>query len=231
MRRTFRRLRGRHGVTARRVAVRASRPWYWRLLIPFVALAVGYALAYWQLSNGEHFQAAAESEQVHALVAQLVSAERRLQVEHAAQSNLAKEISSLQDEMLTLKEEVAFYKSVLTESATPGVLKLHSVKLTKGSHPGEYRYHILLVQSGSHDKMAQGKLQLILQAAQNGKAVTQHVEPPGQQHGIVVSFKYYQRIDGIFNVPAGMQGQSLLVELSEPGDRRPKMTQSVNLPT
>jgi hypothetical protein len=61
--------------------------------------------------------------------------------------------------------------------------------------------------------------------------VTHHVEPHGQQHGIVVSFKYYQRIDGIFNVPAGMQGQSLLVELAEPGDKRPKMTQLVNLPT
>jgi hypothetical protein len=230
MRRTFRRLKGRHGVTARRVAVSASRPWYWRLLVPVIAMAAGYALAYWQLSSGEHFQAAAESEQVHALVAQLVSAERRLQVERAAQSNLAKEISALQDEMLTLKEEVAFYKSILTESAAPGELKLHKVKLAKGSRPGEYHYDILLVQSGRHDKTVQGKVQLILQATQDGKAVTQHVEPPGQQHGIVVSFKYYQRVDGIFNVPAGMQGQSLLVELSEPGGKRPKLSQLVNLP-
>jgi hypothetical protein len=231
MRRAFRRLRGRHGVTARRVAVRASRPWYWRLLFPSIAVVAGYVLAYWQLSNGEHFQAAAESEQVQALVVQLVSAERRLQVERAAQINVAKEIAALQDEMLTLKEEVVFYKSILTESATPGELKLHSVKLAKGSSPGEYHYHILLVQSGLHDKMVQGKLQLILQATQDGETITQHVEPPGQQHGIVVSFKYYQRIDGIFNIPAGMQGQSLLVELAELGEKRPKLTQMINLPS
>jgi hypothetical protein len=212
--------------------VHAARPWYWRVLIPCVAAAGGYALAYWQFSSGEYFQSAAEAEQVQALVTQLVSTEHRLQVERSAQSNAAKEMAALQGEIMQLKEDVAFYKGILEESGTAGVARLHSIKLVKGARTGEYRYQILLVQSGRHDRMVQGKLQLTLQAVRDGKSVISNIEPDSrQQKGAQVNFKYYQRIEGMFSVPAGMQGRSLQVDFTESGGKRARLSQTVHLPT
>jgi hypothetical protein len=208
-----------------------ARPWYWRVLISCAAAVAGYALAYWQFSSNDHFQAAAEPEQVQALVTQLVSTERRLQVERSAQSNAGKEMAVLQGEIMQLKEDIAFYKGILEESGTAGIARLHSIKLTKGSPAGEYRYQILLVQSGRHDKMVQGMLQLTLQATKDGKAITRNIELDGRsQKGAPVSFKYYQRIDGTFSVPAGVQGRSLQVDFTESARKRVRLTQTVSFP-
>ena len=78
--------------------------------------------------------------------------------------------------------------------------------------------------------MVQGTLRLVLQGFQDGKSTSNSVEPAGQRNGIAVKFKYYQRLDGAFSVPAGMQAHSLLVELTEAGSKRGKLTQLVKLP-
>lgn len=234
MRRTLRRLSGRNRRLAKPVAVKAQRPWYWRGLMVGVPLVAGYAIAYWQLSGHEAFQAIAASSEIQAengaISKQLVLTERQLQIERATRSNAIKEMAALQDEILRLKEDVAFYKGILDESGTAGVPQVHSVKLTKGPQPGEYQYQILLVQSGRHDKMVKGRLRLVLQAMQDGKNVVHNIADAAGQHNQTVSFKYYQRLGGRFNVPAAVHAQALLVEFSEPGKKQPQLTQVVKLP-
>lgn len=230
MRRTLRRLRGRHARIAKPVAVRAKRPWYWLVLMVLVPLLAGYAIAYWQLSGKEELHAGVTAAQIQAdnqaISQQLVLTERQLQIERATRSNAIKEMAALQDEILRLKEDVAFYKGILDESGSAGVVQLHSVKLAKGSKPGEYRYQILLVQNGRHDKLVRGRLRLVLQ---DSKGIVRDIEGASGRHNLMLSFKYYQRIEGTFNVPAGFQAQALLVEFSESDKKLPLLTQVVKL--
>lgn len=234
MRRTLRRLRGRNTRLARPVSVRAKRSWYWRVLMVLVPLAAGYAIAYWQISGNEVFHAGVAAVQIQAenraISKQLVLAERQLQIERATRSSASREMAALQDEILRLKEDVAFYKGILDESGSAGVAQLHSVKLAKGSRPGEYQYQILLVQSGRHDKMVKGRLRLVLQVTQDGKSMGRNIEGAGGQHNQTVSFKYYQRVAGTFNVPADVQAQTLVVEFNESDKQQRQLTQVVKLP-
>lgn len=231
MRRTLRRLRGRNTRIAKPVAVRAKRPWYWLVLMVLVPLLAGYAIAYWQLSGRDEFHAGVTAEQIQAdnraISQQLVLTERQLQIERATRSNAIKEMAALQDKILRLKEDVAFYKGILDEGGSAGVVQLHSVKLVKASKPGGYRYQILLVQNGRHDKMVKGRLRLVLQ---DGKSIVRNIEGASGKHNQMLSFKYYQRIEGTFNVPAGFQAQTLLVEFSESDKKLPQLTQVVKLP-
>lgn len=229
MRRTFRRLKERHGVTARRVAVRAHKPWYWRAALGAVLLLCGYAFGIWHAvsSGGVPFRSV--SEQDKALLAQLVLAERQLQVERAAQDGTAREIAALQGEVMQLKEEVAFYNSILSEGGASGVANLHSVKVEPGKLPGEYAYRILLVQSGRHDRTVEGTVRITLLGISAGQAVARSVEPAGQQGGVSVKFKYYQRVDGTFQVPDDVQADRLRVEFAEAGAKRPKLTKEVDM--
>ncbi len=234
MRRGLRALRGRFGMTARQVHVRPEMPWQWRVLLVLSVLACGYMLGYWQFA-GRHTSApgrdAVENlETVQVMQARIVHLESQLQVSNAAQGNLAKEMAAMQDEGMRLKEDVAFYKSILTEGSAAGVLKIHSIKLGKGSRAGDYQYQILLVQTGRHDKVVQGTLRLVLNGMLDGKPLAQRVEPAGQQNGIKVNFKYFQRINGMFSVPARAGAKSLQVQYVTQGGRAPMLSQAINLP-
>ena len=170
MRRQLRRMKRPFGAAASTVAVRPAVPWYWRVAMVLLLVFVGYIVSYWQFVMGGFASPANKLQQLEqenqSLQAKAVYSERQLQVEHAAQISLAKELVALQD------EDVAFYKSILAESDGTGVLKFHSFKLAKSARADQYEYHILLVQSGRHDKTVQGNLKLNLSGLQNGKPVT-----------------------------------------------------------
>jgi hypothetical protein len=109
MKRTLHRLR-RRGPVDRRMSVRAQHPWYLKLALAVLLAGAGYGLAYWQLTNRS-----ANTGLDEAYVAQLSAMERQLQVERATSSNAHKEMAALQDEVMRLKEDLAFYEGILSE--------------------------------------------------------------------------------------------------------------------
>lgn len=223
------------GPAARQVAVRPRLPWYCSALLVFTLVLLGYLIGYWQFAAGNLNTLASEAKRLalenQALQAKIVHHERQLQVEQAAQSNLAKELAALQEEDMRIKEDVEFYKSML--KVTPGSaaeLKLHSFKLTKGASANQYNYNILFMQSGKHDKLVQGQLNLVLSGMRNGQPVDLPIgDMPGVQ-GIKINFKYYQRVEGSFTVPDDMTGQALEARFVAAGATQPNITRKVDLP-
>jgi hypothetical protein len=115
MRPVDRRVRNYYGATARRVAVRSQRPWYFQVLVAVVFMAIGFAIAYWMLHDAVNMR-----EKLHEatlenrdLEVKLVGAQRELQVELATNNNLAKDLSSVQDENTKIKQDLLFYKNML----------------------------------------------------------------------------------------------------------------------
>ena len=226
----IRRIKRHFGISAEHVAVKPEYAWYWWLLFALGLIFLGYLIAYWQFavsSSGANMQQIMQENQT--LQSKVVQTERQLQVEHAAQSNLAKELVSLQDEGMHLKEDVAFYKSILNDYPGESQVKLYSFKLTKSDEQGKYDYRILLVQSGRHEKMVQGRLNLSLIATQAGKAVILPVVQSAAQP-IKINFKYYQVVEGSFGIPADTAVQSVEAGFIEMGANQPKITQRTNLP-
>jgi hypothetical protein len=118
-----RRLRRHFGSTARRVAVRSQRPWYWSWLFAGLLVFAGYVIGYWQFTGGDYnLRSSVErlTRENQSLQAKMVYNERQLQVEQATQSNLSKELTKLQDEDMKLKEDLAFYKNMLGERVKRG---------------------------------------------------------------------------------------------------------------
>ncbi len=233
MKRGLRALRRHFGITAANVAVRPEIAWYWRAVWLVVVFVAGFALAYWQFVGRfalpADVLASERQEDARSLQARIVQLESQLRVANAAQGNLAKEMDAMQDEGMRLKEDLAFYKSILAEGGG-GVLKIHNVKLTKGARAGEVQYQILLVQSGRHDKVVQGALQLVLSGTQGGKPVSHNLTASGGQSGLKVNFKYYQRLEGVFSLPPQINAQNLQVQFVAVGGKTPALSQSVSLP-
>lgn len=110
-----RRIRRHFGLTAKQVAVRSKRPWYFQWVITALYILAGYLLAYWQFAGGEDIyqklqQVTLENQTLHTKIIQV---ERQLQIEQAAQTNLTKELNEVQDENMHIKEDLVFYKNML----------------------------------------------------------------------------------------------------------------------
>ena len=115
MRPVDRRVRRHFGLTARRVAVRSQRPWYFQVLMAALFVALGFTLAYWMLHDSENIREKLKQTTLENkdLETRLVGAQRELQVELATNNNLAKELASVQDENIKIKEDLFFYKNMV----------------------------------------------------------------------------------------------------------------------
>jgi hypothetical protein len=111
-----RKIRRHFGLTAKQVAVRSRRPWYFQWCIAALLLAAGYVIAYWQFTGGGESlraQLVKTTNEIQSLQTKVIRMGRQVQIEQAAQSNLAKELDIIQDENIRLKEDLLFYKNML----------------------------------------------------------------------------------------------------------------------
>jgi hypothetical protein len=114
-----RKVRKHFGVTSKQVAVRSHRPWYFQGLLALALVCLGFALAYWVLHDSQRENIRLRLQLVEQenkeLQAKLIGAQRELQVELATNNNLAKELATVQDESLKVKEDLVFYKNMLSK--------------------------------------------------------------------------------------------------------------------
>lgn len=112
-----RRVRRHFGLTAKQVAVRSQRPWYFQLLVSAILLATGFMLAYWFLNGGVNGGLRDKMQQTalenQALQTKVIAMERDLQIKQAMQDSLAKGLASMQDESIKIKADLIFYKNML----------------------------------------------------------------------------------------------------------------------
>ena len=136
----------RFGIAAPRVAVRTHVPWYWRWLgmITAGALVVGMGLATYDFgmtfagfrreeSNRELAilketiaRQQGEIEKLRSLGAQ---AERQLEIERATHGDVAKQVKALLDENATLKDDLAFFQSLMPAGGEEGVVSVNRLRL------------------------------------------------------------------------------------------------------
>ncbi len=230
--------------------MRPHFPWYlrWLAIIGVIGLALGLGLYLGVYDTGRKFAnfdmqgASNELDRLSKLNIQLqqdnetlrieaIGLERRAQMEVAARDDLVKQVKTLGDESIRLKEDLAFLQTFMSgnEMAGNGVSVYH-FKLARGQSPGEFRYSLLLVQGKQRSKDFQGTLEFTVNLLQNGRKVTMPLPDEGPSKTSGVNFKFYQRVERNFRLQPDTVIESLQVRVFENGMAQPKLTQVVNLP-
>lgn len=242
-------LKRKFGIAAPRMAVRTHIAWYWRGLVLGVFVAVGVICAWWiydtgsRLAGFERGEAKQELHQLAERAARLeaenrelhvtsLKARQQLEIEQATQSDLAKSVKTLQDENAGLKEDVAFFRSLMSSDRGDGALGIYHFKVERGALPGEYRYRLLLLQSGQQrEQEFRGSVQFVVNAVQGARkivlAIPDAKEP--RREGLNVSFKYYQRLEGSFQVASPAIVKTVQVRVFENSAAQPKLMRVVNV--
>ena len=146
--------------------------------------------------------------------------ERAQQVEGKAYEDVDVHLRSLQDEVLALKEEVAFYRGIVSAGKEKG-LKIQTFVVDKETSPGAYRFHLVLTQQLKSIKLISGTVKLNVMNGQNGKPTGLLLsDMSGQQaDSLKFEFKFFQRIEGRFTLPDGFKPDRLQIEVVSSGKK------------
>jgi hypothetical protein len=233
---TLRRLRGRFGISAPRVAVRTHLPWYWRALSVIVLSGASLALAGWIYDAGQRFAGFHQGVSEHEIaamrerMAQLESdlertrkvanaSESRLRIESTSQEQLSLQLRTLEEENTRLKSDLATFESLAGGQAGDSGLAISRLQVVPGGS-GQYSYRLLLAQTGDKkDKEFSGTIQLIA-TVQRGKETVMIQFPAAGDPAAAqyqVNFRYFRRLEGSFKVAAEARVQRVEVRLIQDG--------------
>jgi hypothetical protein len=242
-----RRLRQTFGISAPRMAVRTHLSWRWRLpaLLALVALTAGmwwWGFDFGQFLGGLNRGAVAEEqsrleadtsafkEENARLRLKLTAMESELNVTRGAQATLSRQTLDLQNENTQMKEELAFLRKLFSDTGKPGTFTIQRLSAEK-DREGVYRFTMLVVRGGNPSDEFSGQLTLLANVVAGGhnSTLTLPDDQPDTAAALRLKFKYYQRIEGTFQIPPGAQLKSLQARVVEPGQATPRATRSLNL--
>ncbi len=161
----------------------------------------------------------------------LVDYERQFQMEHAANAELLGQIKKLSDEKSHLNEDLAFFQNLTQSGAREENLSVHHFSVVHDTLPGEYHYSMLLVQSGQRPKDFRGNLQLVVNIRRDDqRSVVLFPQPDAQDAATYqLDFKYYQRVERSFRLPADAVVEGVQVRVYERGAKDPRAKQDATL--
>ena len=228
------------------MAIRSQLAWYWRWLLNVLLMVLVATVVWWLVQNSYRITGF-DIEEVKAHLARLteenrtVKAEletargtlterdRQLQIEKAAQGELARTVAQLAEENAALKEDLGFLRNIMSSGTTPEGIGLSNLKVERDGKANEYRYRMLLTQGGQRKQDFKGKVQIVARVAKDGGTSTMTFPdvPPADPAG-AFEFRFYHKVEGRFAIPDGasLKGVDVRV-LALPGGQV-KLSRTIN---
>ena len=243
MRGIARRLRSNFGIRSSRMAIRSQLAWYWRWVLNVLMMIAVGGVVWWLVENSyritgfnreearqqlDHLtkENQALKRDLDATKTSLAERDRQVQIDKAAQSELARNVAQLQEETAGLKEDLGFLRKVMSSGGIQEGIGVSDFKVEPEGRPNEFRYRLLLMQGGQRKQDFRGQVQVLPRVAQAGGIQTL----PSTDAGSDVDFRFYQKVEGRFRIPEGatLKGVELRV-LALPGGQV-KLSRSLNIP-
>ncbi len=226
------------------MTIRQDQPWTIKAALIILILGLGGAVALWTYDLGRSFafgpkikpeqveQLHVQIEQITAerdkLAAQVNTVDSQQNIEKSTQKQLTDQVKNLTAENLKLKDDLAFFESLMPSATGAEGITVQRVKAEMVA-PNQMRYRILIMQGGKGGRDFVGDVQLSLSLVQAGKPVMMQFPDPkmGDAGKLKLSFRYYQRLEGVVTLPEGSTVKSLQAKVMDKGQIRAQ--QSINL--
>ena len=249
MRGLGRRLRSSFGIGSSRMAIRSQMAWYWRWMGNLILMVIVAGVVWWLVQNsyritGVSFEEAREQmgtladdntrmkRELEVSRGTLIERDRQLQIERAAQSELARTVSQLQEENASLKEDLGFLRKLMSSGgATPEGVGVSDLKIERDGRPNEFRYRMLLTQGGQRKQDFRGRVQVVARVAQ-GPATNSLTfpDPAAGEAAGSFEFRFYQKVEGRFVIPEGATLKSADVRILAVPGGQVKLSRTINMP-
>ncbi|NOX92327.1 MAG: hypothetical protein GXP18_07735 [Gammaproteobacteria bacterium] len=218
-----------------KLIIKSHHPWRYRMKLALLGLALvllawgvfefGFSRAGYD-NNALHAQRELLREQIDMekqrtrdLRAQLAVLERAGQVDRQAYDAVEKSLRQAQDEMLELKQEVAFYRGIVSPTEAASGLNITSLKLTSIGEARVYRFKLVLTQLKSNVRLVKGYARMEFEGIKDGAQMHLGLKEVsgGALDKLKLRFKYFQNNEGEIVLPEGFLPSRVLVEVVPSG--------------
>lgn len=140
--------------------------------------------------------------------------ERNSKIEDDTTGQLKKSLTQAQNEVLELKKELAFYKSIVAPEQGKPSLVIQTIQLKKDT-AGDYDYKIMVSQQGRNDRFARGAIEVTIKGTNQGAKQTLALSDVSDDSSKPMNFglKYFQNFTGKLKLPEGFVAESMRVKL------------------
>lgn len=131
--------------------------------------------------------------------------ERSSEIDREAREQVQGNLSAMQDEVLELREELAFYRGIVSPDDAQAGLRIQSFRISNRQDSDLYRFRLVLIQAIKHDRRATGRVEVTVHGVRDGEPVSIPLRElvTGEMEEISYSFKYFQDFEGDLRMPAG----------------------------
>lgn len=200
--------------------VRQYRPWkFWTGFLLLIACLVltfllghyyqSYELRRMQLERETLVSRIGELEsRNHRLVEKNAHLEGNSKIEREAYQQANHELIKLQQELLSQKEELVFYRGIVAPSDTALGVNLQSFEVRKKNNQNEYSYKMILTKSGKSTKKISGDTELLIRGESGGNVTELNLKDlvlENSNSGTKFAFRYFQVFEGDIVLPEGFE--------------------------
>ena len=228
--------------------VKHHNPWKTRVFILLGLLAIG--VGGWSLFDYGRYKAGYDSSEADleqlrlvALVDELAGEidylreqkaqlERAGQIERKAYNELDTNLKVLQGEILELKEELAFYRGIVSPKDASRGLRLQRFSLEPNGLRS-YRYTVVLTQVLKNDRLVRGRVKLYVEGVQNNQPKTLDLSALSENSvkELNYRFKYFQNLEGDLVLPSGFRPIRATAQILPSGRQQDMIEKTIDWPT
>ena len=212
--------------------ISVQRPQLWLAsfagVLALIGILIWAAFVYGQFMAGHDRMASSQraadlEQQVDDLVSQNEELQRQnaklsrdMGIDRDAGGQVEKELTKAQAQILDMKEELTFYRSIVQTNKTARAVNIKKLTVEPDSQ-GQYKYKMVLVQDGRNDSPVRGTVELYLEGSRGGDHV-EMLEWPAVSVGKVdkqqkFGFKYFQNFEGTIKIPDKFVPSSIHVKV------------------
>jgi hypothetical protein len=155
-----------------------------------------------------------ENEELRQAVA---SADLARNVDKQAYADVEKTLADLQAQVLKHREELTFYRGIVSPEDGIGGLRIQRFQILPGAGNQQYRLRLVLVQSMRQDAFVSGAVSVEIEGVQGNKPLqlplAEAVNDAGATANLPFRFRYFQNIEQDIVLPAGFDPRAVTVEV------------------
>ena len=200
--------------------VRQHKPW--KLWVGLLALVACLVLAFFVGKVHQDYElhrVLLERETLLSRIAELESRNQNLvkknahleggsKIEREAYQQANQELIKLQQELLTQKEELVFYRGIVSPSERELGVNLQSFEVRRKNSQNQFSFKLILTKSGKSTKKVSGNTAILIRGESEGKVselklTDLKLENSGK--GTKFAFRYFQVFEGDIALPDGFE--------------------------
>lgn len=130
--------------------------------------------------------------------------ERSSEIDREAREQVQENLSAMQDEVLELREQLAFYRGIVSPEDAQAGLRVQSFEIHSGPANDLYHFRLVLIQAIKHDRRASGQVEVVVHGVRAGEPASIPLRElvTDDMDEMKYSFKYFQDFEGDLRLPA-----------------------------